>query len=405
MAGKWSDVTNHPMPLLLAGLGLLLIAAEARAERTLASVHGLTAVTAAEKICVDDLRVIVRAQDRAVFDGEQPALKRLMAGVRTMLEFECPNATAPPGLMVDGEVDGAQVYRGVATREGIFKLVEAPAQSPPRPKRKTDNPLARNLNAEWIEDYFRKAKNLPSTTKVKVILDDVRQSPIQGAVEGKLMTVSGSSVRELVFTASPDGRYVIFDRLGDTQAKPRLDNTACRGPANAKVTIVEYANFQCKFSQRAFYTLERRHKEGDREYPGVLQKYGKEVRFCMKNLPFPSFHVWSEPAAVAAECVREQKAAAYWKVYEGFFDYQEDLTAENVRAKAIEYAAGSIDKVKFADCYDNMKTAALVRADAAEAASLGITGTPTFEINGRRIGGSVPFERFDKVISEELSVK
>jgi protein-disulfide isomerase len=97
----------------------------------------------------------------------------------------------------------------------------------------------------------------------------------------------------------------------------------------------------------------------------------------------------AEPSAIAAECAKEQKAEAYWKVYKGYFENQQAVNPQNVKEKGAEFLKDSgIDMAKWNDCYDNKKTVDKVKAQMQEGASLGVTGTPAFFINGRMLVGA-----------------
>jgi protein-disulfide isomerase len=175
--------------------------------------------------------------------------------------------------------------------------------------------------------------------------------------------------------------------------KISLKNVPSRGPANAKVTIVEYSDFQCPFCSRGYQTLENQ----------VLKDYGDKVRFVYKNFPLP-MHPWAEPAAVATECAREQKPEAFWKLYKFYFENQRDITPQNLKDKSLEVLKDDgVDPAKFSDCFDNKKTLDLVKAEQAEGGSVGVSGTPAFIINGRLISGAQPYENFKAVIDDELA--
>jgi len=258
--------------------------------------------------------------------------------------------------------------------------------------------LAQNLNTDQIIKYYRKKNNVPPTAQISVA--NVKDSPIKGAKEG-VLEVAGPQPRRVPFTASPDGHYVVFAELTDVTVDPskavmekiKLDGAACRGPKDAKVTIVEWSDFQCPFCAKGYTTLEQQ----------VLKEYGDKVKFCFKDFPL-GFHPWAEPAAIAAECVREQKAEAYWKVYDGLFQNQKDVNPSNVKEKAWSFAEPEkIDKAKFDECFDNKKTQAGVKSDMAEGSAVGVTGTPSFVINGRLLVGAQPFEQFKAVIDDELA--
>jgi protein-disulfide isomerase len=200
---------------------------------------------------------------------------------------------------------------------------------------------------------------------------------------------------------SADGRYAIFSPVEDVTVDPskavmekiNLKGVPSKGPATAKVTIVEWSDFQCPFCSRAYNTVENQ----------VLKEYGDKVKFYFKHYPLP-FHPWAEAGAVAAECAKQQKTDAFWTVYKGLFEQQSQITADNVKEKVTGMLANSgVDMTKFNDCFDNKKTLPDVKAQMAEGSSVGISGTPGFIINGRLVSGAQPFENFKNIIDDELA--
>lgn len=246
-----------------------------------------------------------------------------------------------------------------------------------------------------LVDYYRRKANVPASAQVEV--KDLQASKIKGAKSGTL-SVAGKSV---TFVMSEDGKYVVFGEIEDLSVDPfkkvmekiSLKGEPGKGPANAKVTIVEYSDFQCPFCSRAYTTMDTQ----------VLKEYGDKVRFYHKQFPL-SFHPWAEPAAIAAECAGQQSPEAYWKLYGFLFANQKDINPQNIKDKAHEGLQGTkIDMAKFDDCYDNKKSLDKVKADMAEAQTVGVNGTPAFFINGRMISGAQPYENFKTIIDDELA--
>jgi len=246
-----------------------------------------------------------------------------------------------------------------------------------------------------LVDYYRRKANVPPSAPVEV--KDLQESKIKGAKSGTL-NVAGRSV---TFVMSEDGKYVVFGEIEDLSVDPfkkvmekiSLKGEPGKGPANAKVTIVEYSDFQCPFCSRAYTTMDTQ----------VLKEYGDKVRFYHKQFPL-SFHPWAEPAAIAAECAAQQNPDAYWKLYGFLFANQKDINPQNIKDKAHEGLQGTkIDMAKFDDCFDNKKSLDKVKADMAEAQTVGVNGTPAFFINGRMISGAQPFENFKSIIDDELA--
>jgi protein-disulfide isomerase len=175
--------------------------------------------------------------------------------------------------------------------------------------------------------------------------------------------------------------------------KIALDNQPERGAKDAKVTIVEYSDFQCPFCARVYATLENE----------VLKDYGDKVRFVFKNFPLTSIHPWAEDGAVAAGCAFQQGNDKFWTMYNGLFSKQSEITRDNLREKASGIAKdGGLDVEKFQDCLDGRKSLDAVKADESEGTALGVNSTPTFFINGRRLSGAQSGQDFKQMIDQEL---
>jgi len=158
------------------------------------------------------------------------------------------------------------------------------------------------------------------------------------------------------------------------------------GPADAAVTIVEFADFQCPFCDRAERTLKR-----------VMETYGNRVRLVWKHNPLP-FHNNALPAAVASECALAQQR--FWPMHDALyvgFRESQSLDAEQSAQDV------GLDLKAFRTCMTNPATEDRVRADMKQAAELGARGTPAFFINGRPLMGAQPFEAFKAIIDEELA--
>jgi protein-disulfide isomerase len=249
---------------------------------------------------------------------------------------------------------------------------------------------------EQLIKYYRKKANVPPAQTVTVTgLKD--STSIKGAKEGTL----DAGAQKVPFTMSADGRYVVFAATEDVTVDPSkaiMDKIALKGEpfkggANAKVTIVEYSDFQCPFCTKGFNTIEKQ----------VLPEYKDKVKFYYKHFPL-NFHKWAEPGAVGVECAKEQKPEAFWKLYAALFENQGQITPENLKEKSTEYLQGTgVDMAKWNDCFDNKKTLPKVKAQMAEGSSVGVRGTPGFIINGRVVSGAQPFENFKNIIDDELA--
>jgi len=168
------------------------------------------------------------------------------------------------------------------------------------------------------------------------------------------------------------------------------------GNKDAKVTIVEFSDFQCPFCKTLF----------DESFAQIKKDYvdtGK-AKFAYRHYPLTSIHPNAQKTAEAAECANEQ--GKFWEYHDQLFTYQADweaLTGDELNAKLSEYAASvGIDGAKLLDCVNTNKFADKVADDLAEGTDIGVDGTPATFINGIRISGAVPYEEFKAEIEKAL---
>jgi protein-disulfide isomerase len=161
------------------------------------------------------------------------------------------------------------------------------------------------------------------------------------------------------------------------------------GQADALVTIVEFADFQCPFCNRVSATLEQ-----------IKDTYGPDqVRIVWKHNPLP-FHKEARPAHEAAATVHALAGSdAFWKFHDSALANQRELNDANIEKFAAEAGA---DINKFREAYRAKTYAAKVDADMALSQKVGATGTPAFRINGVTLAGAQPFEVFKTVIDAQV---
>ena len=168
----------------------------------------------------------------------------------------------------------------------------------------------------------------------------------------------------------------------------KTEGAPSKGPSDAKVTLVEYSDFQCPFCSKAAATVAE-----------IEKKYGKKVRIVFKNFPLP-FHNNAKIASEGALCAESFSKGAFWKMHDGFFADQSKLSREDIIALAVK---NKINETDFKACLDNKTFAAKVEEDIKEGQELGIKSTPTFFINGQLVAGALPLEAFSEIIDEELN--
>jgi protein-disulfide isomerase len=155
------------------------------------------------------------------------------------------------------------------------------------------------------------------------------------------------------------------------------------------VTLVEFTDFHCPFCGRAVATLK-----------DVMREYDGKIRWVFRDFPIASLHPMAAKAAEAARCAGEQ--GKFWEYHDLLFVGQSQATIEDFKRSAEQL---KLDSKRFGQCLDSGKHQAAVEADVQEGARLGVTGTPTFFINGRILVGAQPLESFRRIVEAELRVR
>ena len=167
--------------------------------------------------------------------------------------------------------------------------------------------------------------------------------------------------------------------------KVDVGNSPLRGNPNAKVTIVEFSDFQCPFCARGASIME-----------DVLKEYPNDVKLAFKNLPLP-FHDKAKPAARASIAAGKQNK--FWEMHDLLFKNQASLS-EELFVKLAEDL--KLDVAKFKTDYASPEVAKEVDADTELARTLGVNGTPGFFVNGVLVSGAQPLPAFKSIIDRWL---
>jgi protein-disulfide isomerase len=169
-------------------------------------------------------------------------------------------------------------------------------------------------------------------------------------------------------------------------------NQTVLGNPNAKVSIIEFSDFQCPYCKLFYDALDQLVKD---------PAYKDKVKVSFKNLPL-SFHARSNDAAMASECAGEQ--GKFWEMYGNLFTKQADWQNATDNNKFKSYAAGlKLDAAKFNQCMDTNKFQGDIDADKELAKNFGISGTPAIFINDQFVSGAIKFEDLKTRVDELLT--
>ncbi len=171
----------------------------------------------------------------------------------------------------------------------------------------------------------------------------------------------------------------------------KMGHLPVKGNENAKVTMVEFSDFECPFCGR-FYseTLSQ-----------LITEYvdtGK-MKIYYRHYPL-SFHPKAVPLAHASECANDQ--GKFWEMHDKIFENAATVaTATDDTIKGWGAELG-VDAATFNSCYDAKTHQAKIDEDFTAGGAVGVSGTPTFYINGKQLVGAQPFAAFKAIIDEEL---
>lgn len=171
------------------------------------------------------------------------------------------------------------------------------------------------------------------------------------------------------------------------RAEASVEGAPSRGLARALVTIVEFEDFHCPYCKRVQPTLTQ-----------LLSQYSEKVKLVFRDFPIDSLHPQSRKAHAAARCANEQRK--FWEFHDKVFAGEADSSPERLNTYAREVG---LDLAAFERCLNAGAHDLEIQKDIEEGNRLGVTGTPTFFINGRLLSGAQPVENFVRLIDDELA--
>jgi len=165
------------------------------------------------------------------------------------------------------------------------------------------------------------------------------------------------------------------------------------GNKDAKVTVIEFADFQCPFCERFFKDAEA----------GIIKDYvnSRKVKFAFRHYAFLGQE--SNFAAEASECANEQ--GKFWEYHDYLYNHQgPENSGAFAKDKLIGFAKDlRLNVDQFSSCLNSDKYAKQVADDLAAGQKVGVSGTPTTFVNGQIVVGAQPFNAFKTLIDQELS--
>jgi protein-disulfide isomerase len=259
------------------------------------------------------------------------------------------------------------------------------ARSPdPAQVLKTTDAYVRNLFA-WGPDFKVNVGPLSQSPAADFYLVPVRVSVNDQTDTGEVyVSKDGKTlIRGEMFDMS-------IDPFAANRAKLHIEGNPTKGPADAPVTVVEFADFECPHC-----------RELDEALKGLEGHY--RIRLVYKDFPLVALHPWADTAAIGARCAFLESPEAFWKVHDVIFEKQDLISTENVWDQLAEFASqAGLDKEAFKSCMSSPGAKRAVEANREEGAALSINSTPTLFVNGRPVvGGDIA--ALEHIIEFELA--
>ncbi len=186
---------------------------------------------------------------------------------------------------------------------------------------------------------------------------------------------------------------ISISKLAQAAATPRAGvnvvttDDPSLGSADAKITIVEFADFGCPYSKDESYVVR-----------SLAHDFGDRVRFIYRDFPLTDLHPQAEIAAEAGECAADQ--GKFWEMHDKMFQNQTDLSRDRLVQLAQELG---LSMGTFISCLDQGVHKDEVAQDFADGLSAGVFGTPTFFLNGNKVDGAIPSDVFRSLLEQATS--
>ncbi len=165
-------------------------------------------------------------------------------------------------------------------------------------------------------------------------------------------------------------------------------NAPSLGKKDASLTIVEFVDFSCPFTQAAYAPVRE-----------VMEQYKDQVHLLVRNFPIEDIHPDAMNAAFAAQCADAQ--GSYWLYHDKLFAHREQQTETDLRRYAREIG---LDEKKFNDCLSTQQFSSVVQQDLSDGLSAGVQGTPTFFFNGVKVQGALDRDTLELLVKQFLKI-
>jgi len=278
------------------------------------------------------------------------------------------------------------------TKDGHYMVIGDVFEASPTAQRN----LSANASVtdKKIVNFVRTKFHVP--TAVKLTVGPIHDSQYSDFYKAVISGEDGGRQSSTPAYITKDGRYTVIGSIFNLNVDPRkqvqdtinLKGQPSVGPANAAVTIVEFADLECPTCAATQKFIETK----------LLPKYGNKIRIVFKEFPLVTIHQWALQAALANECVYELDPEDFFHYRSIVFASQSMINADNVRTLLLDFGQRiGVNRLSLAKCLDSRASLPRVEADMHEGQKLGIMSTPTLFINGVPVVGLNPTRMYSMI--------
>jgi protein-disulfide isomerase len=252
-----------------------------------------------------------------------------------------------------------------------------------------------------VEAFLKRMFGYNENLAFKV--SSIKPTGAQGISEVTAVVNTPQGQQILRFFVTGDGEHAIMGELLPFGVDPFAKNRALlkkeafgasKGPADAPMQIIEFADLECPACKQALPMVQR------------LQQDFPTARFIFQSFPLETIHPWASQAAKYLDCIVRQSDEAGWNFIEAVYSHQAEITAENAKAKLDEFVGTTgQDSAKIAACSEAPETVARIQKSIQLGTQVNVTSTPTLFVNGRGVAGMNPqdYDALKSIVQFELT--
>jgi predicted DsbA family dithiol-disulfide isomerase len=233
------------------------------------------------------------------------------------------------------------------------------------------------VSDEQVAEFYASRKE-----QLGVDFDKIKEKIREHLSEERIQAQKSSYFRSL---RAKSNVVTYLRRPPEFRSDVQITGAPFKGTENARVTIVKFEDFQCPYCKAIQPVLVE-----------LLKRYDGKLRLVHKDLPLDAIHPQARQAAEAARCAADE--ARFWEYHDKLYSHSPKLSVNELKVYARDLGLKRFDQ-----CFTSEKFKGAIQQDVAEGANLGLTGTPSFFINGREISGAQPIEAFIALIDDELA--